>query len=185
MSGSIARARRAELAERRTRLVQYRIDGRSYEEIYEELGYSSANAASKDFCRVLEMNIAEQHAAVEVHREAEILRLDAELARLSKLYTRVETILNEYHVTVSNGRVVQLEDAPIPDAGPVLQAVDRLLRIEEARRRNGERRAKLLGLEAPQRMEVLTIDAIDAQITALTEQLAAADSQAGETAPPA
>jgi hypothetical protein len=59
---AVIRARKAELAERRTRLIQYRIDGRSYEEIYQELGYSSPNAASKDFCRVLEMNIAEQHA---------------------------------------------------------------------------------------------------------------------------
>lgn len=182
---AVIRARKAELAERRTRLIQYRIDGRSYEEIYQELGYSSPNAASKDFCRVLEMNIAEQHATMEVHREAEILRLDGELARLATLYTRVEAILHEHHVVVSNGRVVQLDDAPIPDDGPVLQAVDRLLRIEEARRRNGERRAKLLGLEAPQRMEVLTIDAIDAQISALTDQLAAADSQAGEAEAPA
>ncbi|MFF4403601.1 hypothetical protein [Streptomyces sp. NPDC001404] len=42
------------------------------------------------------------------------------------------------------------------------------------------RRCKMLGLDAAQRLEVLTIDAIDAQIAALHEQLAAADREARE-----
>ncbi|MGW2936063.1 hypothetical protein ACWDA7_30395 [Streptomyces sp. NPDC001156] len=41
-------------------------------------------------------------------------------------------------------------------------------------------RAKIEGTDAPQKVEVLTIDAIDAQIAALREQLAAADGAAGE-----
>lgn len=176
------KARQAAVAIRRNQLIQYRLEGRPYADIYEELGYSSRCAASKDFSRALEENLAEQHASMEVHRHAEILRLDAELARLSRLYARVEAILDRHHVTVSNGRVVLLDGETIEDDVPVLHAVDRLVRIEEARRKNGERRAKLLGLEAPQRVEVLTLDAIDAQIRDLNEQLAATDGEAPETA---
>lgn len=171
MSGSSTRARRAELADRRTRLVQYRIDGRTYEEIYEELGYASANAASKDFSRVLEMNIAEQHASLDVYRETELLRLDGELERLTALYERVEAILDEQHITISNGRVIIHGGETIPDWGPVLAAADRLIRIDEGRRKNSERRCKLLGLDAPQQVEVLTIDAINAEIARLSNSL--------------
>lgn len=41
-------------------------------------------------------------------------------------------------------------------------------------------RAKHEGTDAPQRMEVLTIDAIDANIRLLSEQLAALDGEVGE-----
>lgn len=54
------------------------------------------------------------------------------------------------------------------------KAIDTTLRLMD-------RRAKLLGLDAPQRMEgVLTIDAIDAAITDLSQQVAAARSETGE-----
>ncbi|WP_367134443.1 MULTISPECIES: hypothetical protein [Streptomyces] len=44
-----------------------------------------------------------------------------------------------------------------------------------------QQRAKLEGTDAPQRVEVLSIDAIDEQIRLLTDQLTAADAEAGET----
>lgn len=178
-SGGRPPAEKLTVAERRADLVKYRIAGRPYEEFYRQLGYASINAATKDFHRVFEESVAELHASREVYREIELARLDAELHRLDRLYRKVEQILDEQHITISNGRVILLDGATVPDPGPILQAADRLIRIEDARRRNGERRAKLLGLEAPQRLEVLTIDDIDAQIRALTEQLAATDSEAG------
>lgn len=175
-----SRAKRATVAARRAQLVQYRLEGRKYEEIYKELGYKNRYAASKDFTRALEENIAQQHASVEVYREVEVLRLDEELARLTKLYERVEKILDKQHITVSNGHVIVHDGETVPDFGPVLAAVDRLVRIDDARRRNAERRAKLLGLDAPAEVKVLTIDAIDAQIAELTDKLAAADAEAAE-----
>ena len=175
-----SRAKRATIADRRARLVQFRLEGRRYDDIYEELGYSSPSAASKDFNRALEQNIAEQRASMEVYRELEILRLDAELQRLDRLYTKVEKILDKFHVTVQFGKVIELDGQPLEDDSPVLAAADRLVRIDDARRRNAERRAKLLGLDKPQQIEVLTIDAIDAQIAELTDKLAAADAEAAE-----
>lgn len=175
----VSRARRADIADRRARLIQYRVAGRSYDEIFEELGYASRTAASKDFSRALEQNIAEERTSMEVYRETEILRLDGELERLDRLYTKVERILDKFHVTVQFGKVIDIDGEPLEDDGPALAAVDRLVKIEDARRRNGERRAKLLGLDAAQKVE-MTIDDIDAKIHALTEQLAAFDGEAAE-----
>lgn len=183
-----SKAQQAATAERRIKLIKMKLDGALFEEIWEELGYSSIGAATKDFSRALEIRIAEQRTSIEVHREMEVLRLDAELERLTRLYAKVERLLDKQHVSISNGRVVLLHDEPIEDDGPVLHVVDRLIRIDESRRKVGERRAKLLGLDAPQRMEVLTIDDIDAQIRELNKQLAASDSEtgplAGAEAPP-
>jgi len=171
------RAVKAATADRRARLIQMRIDGKSFDECARTLGYSSRDHATKDFTRALEANLAEQSTSMEVWRELEVLRLDKELERLDALYEQVEAVLARQHVTVSVGRVVELNGEPIPDEGPFLQAVDRLLRIEDARRRNAERRAKLLGLDSAQKVEVLTIDAIDAQVAELNEQLAALDRE--------
>jgi hypothetical protein len=57
------------------------------------------------------------------------------------------------------------------DDGPVLQAADRLLKIEDARRRNGERRAKLTGIEAALKVDA-TVTEVTQQDIALQEMLA-------------
>lgn len=165
------RAQRAATAERRAKLIKLRLAGRRYEDIYEELGYSSRYAASRDFNRALEQNIAEQRASMEVYREAELMKLDD----LAVQATRI--LLTAHYVVTQSGRIVEdpRTGQPMRDDGPSLAAIDRLVKI-------GDRRAKLLGLDAPQRMEVLTIDDIDAQVRELTQQLTAARSEAGETA---
>jgi hypothetical protein len=176
----VSRAQQAHIADRRAKLIKYRLAGRAYEDIYQELGYASRTAASKDFSRALEQNIAEERTSMEVYRETEILRLDGELERLTRLYAKVERILDKFHVTVQFGKVVTHDGEPLEDDGPVLAAVDRLVKIEDARRRNGERRSKLLGLDAAQRvsMEVVTLDALDAERQRLVDLLAANDREA-------
>jgi hypothetical protein len=159
-----SKAELAKVAERRKKLIDARIAGRPFEDVWRELKYASRGAATKDFKRALEQNIAEQHASVEVYREAELMRLDKELARLTDLYEKVERI--------AGGN----------DAGLFLAATDRLLRIEDNRRRVAERRAKFLGLDAPVRAEVRTIDAIDEELSSLTKQLAALDREDREAA---
>lgn len=177
-----SRIQRVLTAQRRARLVEMRAAGASFEDIAQELNYASRQAASRDMTRVLEIAIAEAATSAEAHRELEITRLDQELQRLDALYESVLDVMEREHVTVSNGRVVELSGTPVPDDAPVLAAVDRLLKIEEARRRNGERRAKLLGLEAPQTMEV-TLNDLDRAIADAEQRLAAAESQAGQAAP--
>lgn len=166
-NGRPTKAQQIPLADRRKALVDARIQGRRYEDIWRELGYSSRGHACKDFTRTLEQHIAEQTASIEVYREAELMRLDDELARLTRLYDKVENLSYD-----------------CDDGTRFLLFADRLLRIEDNRRRVAERRAKLQGLDAPLRAEVRTIDAIDEEIADLNKQLAAFDSEDRETADP-
>lgn len=163
------KAQKALVAERRAKLVQARLEGRRYEDIYEELGYSSRYAASRDFSRILEQNIAEQHASMEVFREAELMKLD-DLTREA-----ISILRTTHYVVTQSGRIPEdpRTGQPLIDHDMALKVIDRLVRI-------GDRRAKLLGLDAPQRVEVLTLDAIDAHIAELSEQLATFDAEAPE-----
>lgn len=88
-------------------------------------------------------------------RRLSLERLDAELARLEDLEAAARKVLERSHVTIANnGTIVHHEGEPLLDDGPVLQAIDRLLKIDEQRRKNDESRRKLLGLDEPSRMSV-------------------------------
>lgn len=153
-----SKAQRAATAKRRTEAVNMRIAGADFETIAEALGYADRAAAHKDITRALEAAALEQAAAVEVHRAEEIRRLEA-------LLVEAWAVLKRDHVTVSHGRIVVDDDGkPILDDGPTLSAIDRILKIQE-------RKAKFLGLDAPQRHEVVTVDAVDAEIARLTAEL--------------
>lgn len=160
------RAERAATAARRAKLVEYRRRKVPYSQIFEELGYANANAASRDFHRALEESLAEQHASVEVYREEQLIELEF-------LAEEAHKILRTRHYVINSGRIVEHPDTgqPLEDDGPVLAAIDRLVKILD-------RIAKLRGLDAPQRLEVLTIDAIEAAIADLNAQLAATDAEA-------
>jgi hypothetical protein len=163
-----SRARRAVTAERRARLIQERLKGRLFEDIWEDLGYASRSAATKDFSRAFEIRITEQRTSVEVYRELELTRLD-------QLTLEAINVLRTQHYAITpSGKVGRHPDTDevLVDDGPTLAAIDRLLKIQD-------RRARLLGLDKPQRMEVLTIDAIDARIDELNQQLTALESEAG------
>lgn len=82
-------------------------------------------------------------------------RLHEELIRLNEYEETVRAVLKRKHVTVSNGRVITLpdpetgKDEPLEDDGVVLQAIDRLVKIGEERRKNNESVRKLMGADAP------------------------------------
>lgn len=167
---SASRAQRAITAERRAKLIQERLKGRLFEDIWEELGYSSRSAATKDFTRAFEVRITEQRTSVEVYRELELTRLDQ--------YTleAIQVLRTQHYAVTPSGKIGRHPETGevLIDDGPTLAAIDRLLKIQD-------RRARLLGLDKPQRVEVLTIDAIDARIDELNQQLAALESEAGAT----
>jgi hypothetical protein len=146
-----------EVTVRRTELLKLRRQGVRYDdERVEALGYSSPNAARRDFTRALEAHREAEAAEVSIYRQQENERLDDELSRLEDLEAAARTVLRNRHIMVNNGRVILDPDTnePMLDDAPVLQAIDRLVKIEDARRRNGERRAKLNGLEMPVKAEV-------------------------------
>ena len=146
--------RRVARAQRVAQAMQMRLDGKRYEEIAATLGYASRACAAQDVQRALAQTVREPADEVRV----------LELQRLDMMWQTVLEVLRGHHVVVNQGRVVFLNEEPIKDTGPVLAAIDRLLKIQE-------RRAKYLGLDAPKAFEVVTLDAIDQQIRALNEEL--------------
>lgn len=153
-----SRAKRADTAQRRRQAIDMRMAGASFQTIADALGYNSRGAACQDITRALEAAVMEQGRSVEAYREEELQRLDLLLAE-------AWAVLKRAHVTVSHGRIVRDDlEEPILDDGPTLAAIDRILKIQE-------RRAKFLGLDAPQRHEVVSIDAVDAEIARLSAEL--------------
>lgn len=90
---------------------------------------------------------------VDEWRAVQVTRIEAALARLDGLEEAAIKVLEREHITVNNGRIISLDGVPLPDDGPVLQAIDRLVKIEEARLRNGEALRRILGLDAPTKVD--------------------------------
>lgn len=131
----------------------------TYQQIADELGMASKSSAYEAVQRAL------RDALSEPAEQARQMELDD----LDRAQRAVLEVLERNHVTVSHGRVVRRlvgyerdddgeyvldEDGKrigvyedVLDDGPILQAVDRLIKIGESRR-------KLLGLDAAQKMDV-------------------------------
>jgi hypothetical protein len=88
-----------------------------------------------------------------------------ELQSLDELERACWVELQARHIMVSNGRIVRDEyDVPLEDDRFILETIDRILKVKD-------QRAKLLGLNAPARAEVLTIDSVEAEIMRLEREL--------------
>lgn len=128
-----------------------RAKGWTYRQIAAHLGID-VHRAHDAVQRAMQETLREP---AEAARQFELDRLDAELVRLDDLEAAVREVLERHHVTVANnGTIVHHDGEPLLDDAPVLNATDRLLKIEESRRKNGESRRKLLGLDAPSRVSV-------------------------------
>lgn len=161
-------------AQRDAQAARLRAQGLTYPAIAAELGYRDKQAARYAVERALVDTVSEPAAEV---RQLELARLDEALrVAFQVMYTK--------HLVVSNGLVVRVrainpdtgkrQSVPLIDDGPKLAAIDRIVKISE-------RRAKLLGLDAPTKIEVLTLDVIDAEIARLTAELGL---QPGAAPPP-
>jgi hypothetical protein len=157
-------------AERDAAAAHLRGRGYTYAKIAQELGLSGRQVAYEAVQRALKAIVKE--AASEA-LAIELDRLDAELVRLEELERAARAVMTARHIVVSNGRVIIHPETgePMEDDGPVLNAIDRLVRIEAARDRAGERRAKLLGLNAPTQADI-TVHEVTQQDIALQEMVA-------------
>lgn len=147
------------IAMRRGDAMRMRRDGYSYPEIALALGYRTYRAAMQDVSRGMVEYVGEPANEVRV----------LELARLDEMWQAAIGVMRRPHVTVSDGRVVKVADAlgvetPLLDDEPILKAIDKLLKIQD-------RRSRLLGLDAPTRVEVISDAAIDDEIRRLSEEL--------------
>lgn len=139
-------ARTLEGAARDAEACRMRADGHSLREISETLGYGSAANAKRSIEALLRETVVEDVSALRT----------LELERLDRAERAVMGVLRSRHVTVSHGKVIYVPDpehpedpereVPLLDDGPVLQAVDRLLKI-------AQRRSALLGLDAPTKVQ--------------------------------
>lgn len=153
--------RTLETAERDAEACRLRTQGLGYQEIADRLGMSSKSSAYEAVQRALRDTV--QEPADEL-RHLELLRLD-ELAR------KARGVMETEHYVVDKGTVVLWNGAPLVDDGPALAAIDRLLKVQE-------RRAKLLGLDAPQRVSV-DAQQIGDDIKHLIAALAGGDDDGG------
>jgi len=137
-------AAKAAHALRRERALELRVAGLSFAQIGRELGVSGDTASR--YTREALANVAKRTDDNAGHLQA------LELERLDKLQRSAERVLAKRHLRINSGMVVRNADpatgqlVEIEDDGPTLAAIDRLLHI-------AERRAKLLGLDAPQQVE--------------------------------
>jgi IS30 family transposase len=131
-------------AQRRKRVVELRDEGLSFRQIAAEVGID-VHTAWRHYqaaCRAIPAEAIAAHAANQAKRRAE------QLERIDMERESVMEVLTAFHVTVSQGRVVSLDDGgPIEDTAPVLAAIDRLVKLDD-------QEAKLLGLYAEQKMAV-------------------------------
>lgn len=117
--------------------------GCTYREIAIALGYTDDSHVSKALKRHMQRRIepvADEYRAI----------LDDQL---DSMYRSVMRVLETTHLKVNDGRVVYYDEPdgngppkPLLDDSPVLAAVDRLLKIQKARR-------ELYGLDAPTKVE--------------------------------
>jgi hypothetical protein len=154
-------ARSIAAREKDAQALELRRRGLTYRQIAERMKWANQKSAWEAVQHALKDAIAEP--------AAEVKRI--ELDRLDEYMRHALRVLAAPHYAISQkGEVVFLLDAasgaqkPVMDDAPVLAAIDRLLKISE-------RRARLLGLDAPRRIEVRGIDAIDASLLDLAAQV--------------
>lgn len=105
----------------------------SYADIARQLGWADPSGARTAVLRAMDRVVQEPAEEVRVR----------EVERLDGLYQKVLEVLERRHIVVSgNQRHDDLEDD-----GPTLAAIAHALKIQE-------RRARLLGLDAPQRLSL-------------------------------
>lgn len=160
--------RTLEGAARDSEAAWLRSRGLSFRQIATNLGYENESGAYKAVQRAL--------AAVPVESVDELRCVQG--AQLDALTAKaIEVLESTHYAYTQHGDLVLGPDGqPLIDSMPTLHAIDRLIRL-------AERRAKLMGMDAPSRHEVTTIDYLDAQIRDAAEELARA--QAGEAPDPA
>jgi len=78
--------------------------------------------------------------------------IDWEADRLDRVIERAFAIADKRHVATSGGTIVRDDDGnPLEDDGPTLQALDRIIRASESRRR-------LFGLDVPTKVDATVVE---------------------------
>lgn len=140
-------------AERAAAAIDLRAQGRTYQQIADELGYADKGQAWR----------AVERGKLAILKEPVERLIQTEAERLDELYVEALEVLSREHVTVSHGKVVCDETGtPILDDGPRLAALDRLVKIRESYRKlHGLDAEKKVSVSGGVRYEVVGIDPAD------------------------
>lgn len=111
--------------------------GQTYRQIAAAMGWSHPQSAHD----------AVRRARASIVTEAAEESIAFELDRLDEMHQAALRVLEAHHIVVSNGKVIDLGGVPLEDHGPVLAAIDRVVKISESRRR-------LLGLDQPAKTQL-------------------------------
>lgn len=166
---------RIEVALRRAQALQMRIDGVPVAEIMEQLGYKQHGHFYQDIERALDTYVGRP---AEHLRALEVARMDQQLVRYNEMAERVLEVRDREHITVNNGRVITVSagpgepEVPLIDDEPVLRATAQLLAIEDRRADVQLRRSKLLGLNAPAKVAVITDEALNDELVRTAAEVA-------------
>ena len=148
--------------ERDAQAVDMRRNHLTYKQIAQQMGYKTTQGAYL----AVQRGLADMHRepADEV-RQLEIERLDAIARGFQRIYA------TRHYVVAPGGKVARHPDTgePLIDNMPNMQAGLALLRVQE-------RRAKYLGLDAPVKIEHITLDSIDNEIRRLELEMSRAQA---------
>lgn len=115
----------------------------TYARIADELGTNSRRV----------QRLLNKYSPKLLEKDAALFR-DVEVGKLDELEELLWKIIDQDHYLISNGQVVYLDTGEIvPDTDPVFKAIDKILKV-------AERRAKLLGLDKPIKVEA-TVHNVD------------------------
>jgi len=144
------RGKQETLIERNTLIWQMRLKNKTQREIADMFGITQQQVSAI----LTEMINDRKEEASDAVRQFEVGKLD-------ELEAAMLAILRREHVTIQGGKLVrestvdadgkELLGAPYLDDGPAMAAADRLLKI-------AQRRAALLGLDAPTKIEQTSYD---------------------------
>ncbi len=145
--GPARQAQQAKLAERRARAFALATSGATFDHIAKELDYADRNAAWKDVQAALKGIVqpkAEEYFTLEMQK---LDRLEMQI--MSRLMHKVQNPDGTWKPEAFN----EIN----------LKRLDRVFEIQR-------RRAKMLGLDAPQKHQVFGVDLTDAQLDSCSEQ---------------
>ncbi len=156
------RRRSVATMEQDARALDLHYKGLTYRQIAGQLGWKNQASAFEAVRRA----IADGYRlSAEDARRVEDDRLD----ELVRAFNRV--MATRHYATTASGKIATHPETgePLIDDGPVIAAGLALLRVSESRR-------KLRGLDSPVKHEVRTIDAIDAKLIELADQMEPVES---------
>lgn len=148
--------RTVETAEKDAKAALLRSRGLSFSEIAAQLDFADSSGAHRAYRRAL--------AAVPVEAVGELRALETQKLDAMER-TAWAALMRTYHLAQHGKIVIDPDGNPVEDVGPKLAAIDRLLKI-------AERRARLLGLDAPTRIEARNVSQLDAEIEDLLARVA-------------